>query len=288
MTAPRARPPAPLPRSLRGLLAEYRNAEDIPADVEDRIWSVVGADELAEGLEPNLDAVPPRRSRRRVIAWVGAAAAIAAALVAAWELGGQRAERERAGASPEAAVMHNEDREPGADAREVAPPASFRATPPSETVAEPPTDETSPGPSGPDEPSASDDSRASQSTSPVAPSRGNRARPPRAPDAPAPSPASSLDAERELVARAWRSLARGDEAAALSTAAEHRRRFDQGLLAPERDAIEVIARCRRGDPDGPRRAAAFHRAQPRSPLATRVDEACSPAEPSPEEDSSEP
>ena len=73
-----------------------------------------------------------------------------------------------------------------------------------------------------------------------------------------------------------RALAQGNTAGALAVADEHARRFEHGLLAPERDAVETIARCRRGEGEGPGRAAAFHRAHPGSPLADRVDDACLP------------
>lgn len=95
---------------------------------------------------------------------------------------------------------------------------------------------------------------------------------------PVPSPAddvseaSTLDAERQLIARAWRALTSKDPDEALKVAQEHRTRFTRGVLAPERDAIEAIARCRR-DSDV-KIARRFLERHPRSPLADRVRAAC--------------
>ncbi|MEX1361651.1 MAG: hypothetical protein AB1Z98_00880 [Nannocystaceae bacterium] len=270
MTAPRVRPPAPLPPRLRELMAEYRQADRIPPDVEERIWSVVGSEQdfaAVDGEPP--DVLAPegsRRSPRVLVGWLGFGVAAAAVLALAWHLGGRRAERSRPGASPDTAIMLGTAKSSSSTAR--AAPASSR---PEGARAAQAVEIPNEPPAGP----------ATQAVPTVAPKAADPARaragagPPRDAQGRAPSPrASDLGAERELVARAWRSLAHGDASAALVTTAEHRRRFEAGLLAPEREAIEVIARCRRGDADGPRRAAAFHRAHPSSPLAERVDEAC--------------
>ncbi|MCA9650414.1 MAG: hypothetical protein H6712_14275 [Myxococcales bacterium] len=279
MTEPRVRPPQPLSPQLRELLADYRRAEEIPAEVEDRIWSVVGAEEAPVAARPRRAAVP-RRADRRVLGWAVFGVAAAAVLVIAWQQGGLRAERRRLEATSDAAVMQGGVDEvegaarPRATSRSkggasVAPPAAGSAEAegsPAGSTAEPA------------EPGARVPSGSRVSSGPLGPSASTPS-PSVHVDEPSDEPSSTLAIERELVASAWRSLAQGDEAAALATTAEHRRRFEHGLLAPEREAIEVIARCRRGDADRSSRAATFHRAHPGSPLAERVDEAC--AAPSP-------
>lgn len=249
------------------MLASYREAEDIPADVEARIWSVVGSDDVLEPEHATDDVPRVDHGARRTLGWVGFGVAAAAVLVVAWQLGGQRAERARADADPGAAAMQHE-RTPNEEQATPRTPAPARAVEPVDAVP----------PERPEPPMPSVDDETEPAEAPPDPAPHAKARAPRrAPSEPAEAPSpSSLTAERDLIARAWRSLAHGDEAAALATVAEHRQRFAQGLLAPEREAVEVIARCRRGDADGPRRAASFHREHPRSPLAGRVDEACVP------------
>ena len=277
MTTPR--PPAPLPRSTRAMLAAYRDAHELPEAARDRIWSVVG-DEDAPAPTLDADERPksasyPAAARPRSARWLGwgmGALAAAAVLLLAWQLGGTLAERRRATRTPGAAVMQGD----GGAAQGHARPRASRSTAPSGTEPAPPGTEPVPAPSTV-EPTAAPSTPLDSSPAPSSP-RGAPARPRRA-DAATPEPTSTLAAERELVAEAWRALALGETDRALDTAAEHARRFPAGLLSPERAAIETIARCRRGDADGPHRATAFHRAHPRSPLAERVDEAC--AAPSP-------
>lgn len=279
MTTPR--PLAPLPRSARALLAAYRDAHEIPAAAKDRIWSVVGAEHAPA---PKYDppehegraarrrdhvAAPPHRASGGVrwLGWGAATLAAAAVLLLAWQLGGSLAERRHASRTPDAAVMQGGGASPQgrasardrAEARQAAPPA---AQAPAAALDAPPVPSVAPEPSRPaGTPSRSTSSGGATSSKPE-PSRSQ------------PGSGSTLAAERELVARAWRALALGETSTALDAAAEHARRFPAGLLAPERTAIDTIARCRRGDADGPRRASAFHRAHPGSPLAERVDEAC--------------
>lgn len=305
MITPRS--PAPLPRPARALLASYRDAHEIPEAARDRIWSVVGAEDAPapaydpfehegrgarrrEALAEPRDDVEPSRSGSsgnvRWLAWGTATLAAAAVLVLAWQLGGTLAERRQASRTPGAAVMQGGGGSPqgraSAGARDQAD-ARPAAPPPAVGVAADPT--ASPELSRPaDGSGALDPSRAAgRSEAPSSTARSSasgrptssRPEPPRSPpDRDLTEPGSTLAAERELVARAWRALALGETAPALDAAAEHARRFPAGLLAPERAAIDTIARCRRGDADGPRRATAFHREHAGSPLAKRVDEAC--------------
>jgi hypothetical protein len=270
--------PAPLPRRARALLDAYREAHAIPADVEARVWSVVGADQAPDA-EPWPEPPARRRTRRAPPAsrrprWLGLGVALlaaAAVLALAWQLGGALASRRQAARSPDAAVMQPEA--PARRGRAGAPvpaPAQPGASEPAATPSPAPAPEAlTTGPIDPVDGSVRS-RRSDRALAPGAPA-SSPDDPPR--EAPA-GPASTLADERDLVARAWRALALGDTAAALDAAAEHARRFPAGLLAPEREATQTIARCRRGDADGPERAAAFHRTHPRSPLRERVGEAC--------------
>lgn len=290
MTTPR--PLAPLPRSARALLAAYRDAHEIPAAARDRIWSVVGSEDApAPAYDPPEDegraarsndaALPQRRAsgRGRWLVWGAATLAAAAVLLLAWQLGGTLAERRHATRTPDAAVMQGGGGSPqgrasaGARARSEALPAELPAAHAvaSDSTTVPGTPNATPDPS-PAAAASRSTSSGGTSSSKAEPSRSQPGSDPAKPTTPAPG--STLAAERELVARAWRALALGETATALDAAAEHARRFPAGLLAPERAAIDTIARCRRGDADGPRRATTFHRAHPGSPLAERVDEAC--------------
>lgn len=283
MTTPR--PPAPLPRPARALLAAYRDAHELPAAIEDRIWSVVGADDAPAPAYDPLEHEGPRnhvepspsgasKSVRRLV-WGTAMLAAAAVLVLAWQLGGTLAERRQASRTPGAAVMQGGGESPQGRASASTPDrAGARvheapSTAPAPTAAQPTT-----APALAPAPSAAASAASRRSTSSGGASSSSSSPSQAGPDRAQPELGSTLAAERELVARAWRALALGETTPALEAAAEHARRFPAGLLAPERAAIDTIARCRRGDADGPRRATAFHREHPGSPLAKRVDEAC--------------
>jgi hypothetical protein len=217
----------------------------------------------------------------RGLGWGTATLAAAAVLVLAWQLGGTLAERRQAERTPGAAVMQGGGDAPRGRASAADRGRTSPSEPSSNAPASPPT---GPDPAIPASPSATAEPSTSKPRTDLGPATAPSARTPRSSGDPAATTSettdpsgSTLAAERELVARAWGALALGETAQALEAAAEHARRFPEGLLAPERTAIDAIARCRRGDADGPRRASAFHRAHPRSPLVERVDEACAAA-----------
>jgi len=268
-----ARPPASLPRRARSVLAQYRDAEDIPSEVEARIWAVVGADDApAPAFDPSPEdgaPDPADRTRTRTVRWIGLGLAAAAVLAVAWSVGGTIAERRQSSMSHEAPMQVDVDAPQGhvsAKARATAV-AEVRTPAPQAAIEEPV------------EPEAVELEAVEPRVVPR-PKRTNEEPIPEAVDAePVPSsPTSTLAAERELIARAWRALAHGDTAGAVAATSEHSRRFDAGLLAPEREAVETIARCRNDEPGASARAQAFHRSHPRSPLAGRVDEACGTAD----------
>ena len=87
------------------------------------------------------------------------------------------------------------------------------------------------------------------------------------------SPADAARAELKLLRQARAAVARGDFAAALSPIAEHARRFKNGRLIEEREALRVKALGGMGRTDEARRAAAAFRARfPRSVLLPAVSQ----------------
>ncbi len=274
------RPPPALPGRARALLDEYRDAQTIPADVEARIWTVVGADDAPDPVfdpleiegEGEADDELSAASQRRVWPWVGLGLAAAAALLVAWGLGGMIAERRQAVATPDTAVMRAQTESSPRRALAQQPSAAKATVPAAAEVesVEPPIEPAEPPP-----PHAQQQPRASKPPRPSARAGRTETEAETEPSQAPVTPPDTLAAERALVARAWRALAHGNTAEALQRVEEHARQFGDGLLVPEARAVEVIARCRQGD-DARARAQAqtFHAEHPHSPLAARVDEAC--------------
>jgi hypothetical protein len=100
-----------------------------------------------------------------------------------------------------------------------------------------------------------------------------------APSSTRPNPRSASGSEAELLRRA-QSLLAGSPQRALALTAEHQRRFRDGALAEEREAlaIEALRRLGRGQA-AQRRALAFERRYPNSVHASRVRGAAPPAVP---------
>jgi hypothetical protein len=87
------------------------------------------------------------------------------------------------------------------------------------------------------------------------------------------SRADEARAELHLLRRARAAVARGEFAAALPPIAEHARRFRDGRLAEEREALRVKALAGLGRNDEARRAAAAFEARfPRSVLLPAVSQ----------------
>lgn len=92
---------------------------------------------------------------------------------------------------------------------------------------------------------------------------------------PATPKTTTLAAEMTLLAQANAAMRRGDAAAALATLDEHRRRFADGQLAPERDVARAVALCELGRREAARAVAdAFARAHPSSALRTKAEGVC--------------
>jgi hypothetical protein len=92
-------------------------------------------------------------------------------------------------------------------------------------------------------------------------------------EAPAPArPANVLGAEQALLDPARAALARGDGKGALALLDQHARRFPDGALAQEREAMTIHALVRAGEPERARgRADAFHARYPDSLLWPMIE-----------------
>ncbi len=98
---------------------------------------------------------------------------------------------------------------------------------------------------------------------------------------PPPAPEDRRDSEAEraareeaaLVSRMNAELRAGHHATAAKLAAEHERRFPNGLLAEEREGARVLARCATAGREGSG-AEAFLAAHPRSPMRERILATC--------------
>jgi hypothetical protein len=98
---------------------------------------------------------------------------------------------------------------------------------------------------------------------------------PRAASAPAAAAVTpeTLAEETRLIREADQALRAGGAARALTLLDEHQRRFPRGVLAPERSAERLLARCQLGHVDA-KAAAAYLAARPSSAFAARIRDAC--------------
>ena len=90
----------------------------------------------------------------------------------------------------------------------------------------------------------------------------------------APSSANEGE-EAALVGAIDAALRSGDSAGALRLAADHQRRFPQGVLSEEREGARVVARCMASrSPSASDAASAFLASHPRSPMRARIAATC--------------
>jgi hypothetical protein len=82
--------------------------------------------------------------------------------------------------------------------------------------------------------------------------------------------------ELELVERMHAALRAGKPAAALELCAEHAKRWPQGSLSEEREAVSAIASCVLRKDEAASRARTFLSKHPHAPTAPRVLAACVP------------
>jgi len=84
-----------------------------------------------------------------------------------------------------------------------------------------------------------------------------------------------LAGERRVLEEAWRALKGGDLEGAITAAKQHRERHPAGALTQEREAIEVIARCRAEATGASAAAEAFAARFGQSPWMSQIRAACS-------------
>lgn len=97
--------------------------------------------------------------------------------------------------------------------------------------------------------------------------------PPSPPPSPSPEPGTLIE-ELRLLRKAQVHLKKEQLKDALSVLEEHARRFPEGQVAEERQALQAITLCKLGRPEGREAAKAFLQAHPASPQAPRVKLAC--------------
>jgi type IV secretory pathway VirB10-like protein len=89
------------------------------------------------------------------------------------------------------------------------------------------------------------------------------------------APKSDLEQEVKLLRGAQQALNSGDAPGALRLLNEHAKRYPRGALAGERAATQAVALCASGNQASGRAAAErFLKAQPGSPMASRLRSAC--------------
>lgn len=228
------RPPPPLSTEIRSLLEGERAIPPQPPFVRARALARARAAMVAE---PRVAPVPRQAASRARWAFAAALACVASAAVGAtaYEI------RARLGAT--------RTHDPGAAPPAAAPPAAAPASSPV-SAESPPTPTILPA-----------------GDSPSPPARAALARPRL-------SNADAARAELQLLRQARAAVAREDFAAALPPLAEHARRFRDGRLVEEREALRIKALAGLGRMDEARRAAtAFEARFPRSvllPAVTRI------------------
>lgn len=89
-----------------------------------------------------------------------------------------------------------------------------------------------------------------------------------------PTTPDPLAAELALIERARQALKRGNPQQALTALAEHRTRFEHGVMTQERVALRALALCSLGDPQGKIEAQRFLERNPGSPLAAHLRTGC--------------
>lgn len=258
------------------MLRAYRGEERIPAAVHERVWSRVQAD------------VAPRGQWLRYGVVVGALAA--AALAVLW-VGGRALRPEPRTPASQAGYEHRAGAPHGAvQPRATAPrqrdhggpgqAEGEQAASPGHTLA--PTGAAAPAGGSPGATSTEHDPAAPDADGSTRSGGGRRGTvgddrhtKPNDEPAPAPAPGGTLAAENRLLAQARTALIDGQPEQALVRLGEHARRFPDGILSEERQALRAVALCEAGrDAEGDAAARAFLLEHPHAALAQRVRSAC--------------
>jgi hypothetical protein len=265
------------------LLDAFRQQEQIPAAVHDRVWDRL-ADEVAAG--PTSAARSARWARRGAVLGLLAAAAVAVLWLGGRALSADdtdsssnQAGYDRATPAPEG-VAERRDPE-GSAATKLGAHGDHGADAEPSDSTEPsaqPVDAPTPPQTPPSEAAGDADPTPSASTpSRSKPERRTTAIPgPTTPtEEPEPAVSDTLAEENRLLSRARAALIAEQPERALTQLAEHARRFADGILAQEREALRAVALCEADRHDeGARAARAFLKAHPQAALARRVRSAC--------------
>lgn len=256
------KPPALSPE-LQAMLGTYREAQTMPADAKARVHDRLRA--TSDG--------------RPVWLWAGVGAVAAALLL--W-----------AAASMTGALQTSAEREPGSqaamqatasdgDTAVAAPPPEAESTPTRSPVRR---EVDRPAPPDP-EPASVEAEPESEPAPEPQPEPGARKKPRRPKpaatpepeaqpvEAPPQTPASRLGAENRLIAKTWEHVRAKRYAKAKATLREHASAFPQGVLAPERRALQVIVDCL-ANPSAAAGKAQAYAASGRSTLLAKVRSAC--------------
>ncbi len=261
-------PPSLDPRA-RELLAAYREQEP-PTELRERVWSRI--ESAAEAPAPTT--IP------RVL---GIALGLAAGFVLVFWIVAAVDREAFAPRSRDAAMQAQDDEASPSPARVVHDargPSAKGPAAPSEREPEPPTSaataaSSSTAPREDADAASSAAKKSSMKSAKQSAKQPARGAPPTRQAESAPLIAGpQLAQEQAVLERGWSALREGRAARALAEAEEHARRFPSGVLEPEREALRVAARCQLSPPERSERLAAFTRAQPRSPLLSRVQSAC--------------
>lgn len=240
------------------MLRAYQSEERIPAEVHDRVWSRLRAE-----VEP---------SPVRWLRYAAVTGAIAAAAMAVLWMGGRLLRAEPRAPASQAGYEHA-----GLGSESAVKPHTPAAAAPREQAARTPP-EPSPSPAiAPPSPTQTERAEPDAPTTGSGPATRNDKRPttPRKPEAGEPAPDDTLAAETRLLAQARAALLEARPEQALARLAEHARRFPDGVLSEERQALDAVALCEAGrDADGESAARTFLREHPRAALAQRVRGAC--------------
>ncbi len=291
-------PDADLDADALGMLDAFVAHEQLPPAINERVWARLQSD-VAAGVAPIRSGRSGRWLRRGVMV-----AGLAAAAVALWWMGGRvltmadlrdpgsqagydAVSPNRAGTAqprePSQAVSQREastkPQGPGiAPLEDIVPSAApgeagdAAPHPPPPIVDETVEDEAAATVAEADPPEP-DDSATSATTPKTRPRSGQRRG--RTPTPSEPEVGRTLADENRLLGLARTALIRDQPERALARLATHAKRFPDGVLAQERQALRAVALCEAGHHDrGAAAARSFLAAHPGAALASRVRSTC--------------
>jgi hypothetical protein len=262
----------------RELLAAMREETAMPPDLHDRVWA-----RLEEAVSPAV-VIPASPWRRVAIVGVAAAAAILlvaglwdrqAATATKGETARDQAAYGREGALEPAEATAGERSDSGAPRDQAIAPqpsATPGATNAGSVGGDAPgvTNERATNERATNEHAAREHDEASTAATPA---RATKPRAAREPGGDA-TPASTLAQEIAAIEKIRAALLADAPDRALDHVRAHARRFPDGALVQEREALRAVALCATGDGGAKAKADAFIAAHPQSPLVSKVRAAC--------------